>query len=87
VVSRSGKLVNVTVKVPEELREQMRKVKIDWSEYLREAIREKVREEMAKEAAERLEAVRRRAKAVPTEVLVAWQREDREQELNRRDAA
>ena len=82
-----GKLVNVTVKVPEELREQMRKVKIDWSGYLREAIREKVREKMAKEAAERLEAIRRRAKVVPTEVLVAWQREDREQELNRRDAA
>jgi ubiquinone biosynthesis protein UbiJ len=78
MVSRLGKLVNVTVKVPEELREQMRKVKTDWGEYLRETIRAKVREEMAKEAAERLEAIRRRVKAVPTEVLVAWLREERE---------
>ena len=40
-----GKLVNVSVKVPEELREMMRRVKVDWSEYLREAIRAKIREE------------------------------------------
>ena len=73
-----GKLVNVSVKVPEELRELMRRVKVDWSEYLREAIRAKIREELAKEAGEKLDEIRGRAGKVPTDVLVKWIREERE---------
>ena len=73
-----GKLVNVSVKVPEELRELMRRVKVDWSEYLREAIRAKIREELAKEACEKLDEIRGRAGKVPTNVLVKWIREERE---------
>ncbi|MGC8912102.1 MAG: hypothetical protein ACP5K8_08500 [Nitrososphaeria archaeon] len=73
-----GKLVNVSVKVPEELRELMRRVKVDWSEYLREAIRAKVRAELAREAAEKLDEIRRRVGRVPTEVLIGWLREERE---------
>jgi len=46
VVSSSGRLVNVSVKVPEELRELMRRVKVDWSEYLREVIKAKIKEEL-----------------------------------------
>ncbi|MGB9717826.1 MAG: hypothetical protein ACPL4E_05225 [Thermoproteota archaeon] len=78
MMSSSGKLVNVSVKVPEELRERMRRVKVDWSEYLREAISAKIREELAREAAEKLDEIRRRARRVPTEVLVGWLREERE---------
>jgi len=73
-----GKLVNVSVKVPEELREMMRRVKVDWSEYLREAIRAKIREELAKEASEKLDEIRGKAGDVPTDVLVKWIREERE---------
>ena len=73
-----GKLVNVSVKVPEELREMMRRVKVDWSEYLREAIRAKIREELAKEAGEKLDEIRGRTGKVPTDVLVKWIREERE---------
>ena len=73
-----GKLVNVSVKVPEELREMMRRVKVDWSEYLREAIRAKIREELAKEASEKLDEIRGREGKVPTNVLVKWIREERE---------
>ena len=72
-----GKLVNVSVKVPEELREMMRRVKVDWSEYLREAIRAKIREELAKEASEKLDEIRGKAGKVPTNVLVKWIREER----------
>ena len=73
-----GKLVNVSVKVPEELREMMRRVKVDWSEYLREAIRAKIREELAKEASEKLDEIRGKAGKVPTNVRVKWIREERE---------
>ena len=73
-----GKLVNVSVKVPEELREMMRRVKVDWSEYLREAIRAKIREELAKEASEKLDEIRGKVGKVPTNVLVKWIREERE---------
>ena len=73
-----GRLVNVSVKVPEELRELMRRVKVDWSEYLREVIKAKIREELAKEAAEKLDEIKGRTGKVPTEVLVRWLREERE---------
>jgi len=78
VVSSLGRLVNVSVKVPEELRELMRRVKVDWSEYLREVIKAKIKEELAKEAAEKLDEIKGRARKVPTEVLVRWLREERE---------
>ena len=78
MVSSLGRLVNVSVKVPEELRELMRRVKVDWSEYLREVIKAKIKEELAKEAAEKLDEIKGRAKEVPTEVLVRWLREERE---------
>ncbi|MCD6535841.1 MAG: hypothetical protein J7K49_02260 [Thaumarchaeota archaeon] len=77
-MSPLGRLVNVSVKVPEELRELMRRVKVDWSEYLREVIKAKIREELAKEAAEKLDEIKGRAGKVPTEVLVRWLREERE---------
>ena len=73
-----GRLVNVSVKVPEELRELMRRVKVDWSEYLRKVIKAKIKEELAKEAAEKLDEIKGRARNVPTEVLVRWLREERE---------
>jgi len=73
-----GRLVNVSVKVPEELRELMRCVKVDWSEYLREMIKAKIKEELAKEAAEELDKIKGRARKVPTEALVRWLREERE---------
>ena len=56
----------------------MRRVKVDWSEYLREVIKAKIKEELAKEAAEKLDEIKGRARKVPTEVLVRWLREERE---------
>ena len=70
-----GKLVNVSVKVPEELRRLMRELDVDWGEYLREAIRVKVREELAKRVSRRLDEIRSSAKRISTEVLVEWIRE------------
>ncbi|MFQ6094857.1 MAG: hypothetical protein ACE5NN_01820 [Candidatus Bathyarchaeia archaeon] len=76
-----GRLVNVSVKVPEEMRELMKKVDVNWSEYLREAIEAKIRRKIAKNAAERLDGIRKRARKVPTEEIVRWIREDRARSL------
>jgi len=76
-----GRLVNVSVKVPEEIRNLMRKVDVNWSEYLRETIETKIRVEIAKDAARRLDEIRERTGKVPTEELVRWIREDRERSL------
>lgn len=76
-----GRMVNVSVKVPEEIKELMKEVDVNWSEYLRGVIEERVRMEMAKKALRRLDEIRRRAGKVPTEVVVRWIREDRERSL------
>ncbi|MEM1727051.1 MAG: hypothetical protein QXQ80_00090 [Nitrososphaerota archaeon] len=73
-----GKLVNVSVKVPKELRDLMRKVDVNWSVYLREAIEMKVSIELSKMALNTLDEIRRRVQEIPMEELVKWIREDRE---------
>jgi len=56
----------VTVKVDEELKRMMSKVKINWSEYIREAIRRRIELEERREAARRLlEELRSGRHAVP----------------------
>jgi len=76
-----GKLVNVSVKVPEEIKRLMKKVNVNWSEYLRDAVETKIRMEMAKDAVRKLDEIRRRAGRVSTEEIVRWIREDRERSL------
>ncbi|RLE51281.1 MAG: hypothetical protein DRJ33_06215 [Candidatus Methanomethylicota archaeon] len=76
-----GKLVNISVKVPEEIRKLMKEVDVNWSEYLRGVIEAKVRMEVAKEAARKLDKIRERSGKVSTEEIVRWIREDRESGL------
>ncbi|HDO41518.1 MAG TPA: hypothetical protein ENH03_01260 [Candidatus Bathyarchaeota archaeon] len=76
-----GRLVNVSVKVPEEIRKLMKKVNVNWSEYLRGVIEDKVRLEIAKDAMTKLDEIRKRARKVSTEEIVKWLREDRERSL------
>lgn len=47
-------MYTVTVKVDEELKRKMSVVRINWSDYIREAIRQRVELEERKRAAERL---------------------------------
>ena len=47
-------LYTVTVKVDEDLKRKMGVVRINWSEYIREAIRRRIELEERREAAERL---------------------------------
>ncbi|MEM2790086.1 MAG: hypothetical protein QW702_01600 [Candidatus Bathyarchaeia archaeon] len=76
-----GKMVNVSVKVPEEIKKLMREMDVNWSEYLRRVIEDKIRVEMAKNALKKLDRIRGSAGRVPTEEVVRWIREDRERSL------
>ncbi len=57
------KYVNMTVTVPRELREKMRKIKgVNWSEVARKAFEEEVKRLERMEAAKRIDALRTRVK-------------------------
>lgn len=44
----------VTVKVDEDLKRRMKRVRVNWSAYIREAIKERISLEQRREAASRL---------------------------------
>jgi len=67
-----------TVKIPEELKKNMNRFDINWSEYVRECLQKKVDYERRKEAFEKLDEIRKHAKPVSTEEIVQWIREGRE---------
>jgi len=46
--------VSITIRVDEELKRKMREIKINWSEYIREAIRKRIELEEKRKAAEKL---------------------------------
>jgi|GEM_PF-1198435 len=77
LASHLGKLINVSVKVPEELRKLMEDVDVSWSEYLREVIEARIRAELAEKASKKLDEIRRKAGKVSTEEIMRWIREDR----------
>ena len=68
----------ITVKVPKELKEKMKKIKVNWSEYIRECVQKKIDEQKMKEASAKLDEIRIRAKPVSEEELLSWVREGRE---------
>ena len=46
--------MSITIRVDDELRKKMREIKINWSEYIRNAIRRRIELEERRKAAERL---------------------------------
>ncbi len=46
--------MSITIRVDDELRRKMKEIKINWSEYIREAIRRRIELEERKKAAEKL---------------------------------
>jgi len=46
--------MSITIRVDDELRKKMREIKINWSEYIRDAIRRRIELEERRKAAERL---------------------------------
>lgn len=68
----------ITVKVPKELKKNMKQIKINWSEYIRECVQKKIDEQKMRAASAKLDEIRKRSKPVSTEEIVSWTREDRE---------
>ena len=69
----------VTVKVDEDLRRKMSEVKINWSEYIRDAIRRRIELEEKKRAAEKLlDSLKKKRHVVPSGFINETIREMRE---------
>lgn len=68
----------ITVKIPSDLKKKMKRVKMNWSEYIRNAIQKKLEEEKKKMASTKLDEIRAKSKSVATDELVTWIREYRE---------
>ena len=68
----------VTVRVPRELKDEMKRIDINWSQYIRDSIQKKIDEQRVKDASDKLDRIRARTKPVSTEELLSWIREDRE---------
>ena len=73
-----GQTSVINVKVPEELKKEMQKVKINWSEYIRQCVQKKMDEQRMGSASDELDEIRSRARAVSEEELLSWIREGRE---------
>jgi post-segregation antitoxin (ccd killing protein) len=73
-----GQTSVINVKVPEELKRQMKQVKVNWSEYIRECVQKKIDEQEMKAASAKLDEIRTRAKPVLEEELFSWIREGRD---------
>ena len=73
-----GEETVVTVRVPRELKDEMRRIDVNWSQYIRDSIQKKIDEQRIKEASDKLDQIRARTKPVSTEELLSWIREGRE---------
>lgn len=68
----------ITIRIPRELKEKMRKYKeINWSEVIRKALEEKIRIQEKIEAVRKIDEIRRKVKPVEKGELDKWIREDR----------
>ncbi len=68
----------ITIKVPAEMKKQMKQIDVNWSQYIRECIQKKVDEQKRRAASAKLDEIRKRAKPVTEEELLSWIREGRE---------
>ena len=79
IITLGATMHTVTVKVDEELKRKMGAVRINWSQYIREAIRRRVELEERKRAAEKLlEGLKTRKHVVPKGFINKTIRETRE---------
>jgi hypothetical protein len=67
----------VTVRVPENIKKEMTKYNINWSEYLREAIRKRILDVKRREIAARMDALRAKTKGKNinlAQTVIAWRK-------------
>ncbi|MGI0047061.1 MAG: type II toxin-antitoxin system VapB family antitoxin [Nitrosotalea sp.] len=53
---------SLSVRISKEIKEQMKKIEIDWSEYIRDVIKQRIRREKRREAAHSMDEVRAKTK-------------------------
>ena len=67
----------ITVKVPQSMRREMKKIDLNWSQYIRECLQDRIDEQKKREAFEKLDEIRKRSKPVTNEEILAWIQEGR----------
>ncbi len=67
----------ITVKIPKAMKKDMKKIELNWSQYIRECLQEKIDEQKKREAFEKLDQIRKRSKETTNEEVLAWIREGR----------
>lgn len=68
----------IIVKIPKEMKEDMKQVSVNWSKYIRECVQKKINQEKMKAASDKLDEIRKRSKPVTEEELLSWIREGKE---------
>jgi hypothetical protein len=68
----------ITVKVPSEMKKNMKQINVNWSQYIRECVQRKIEEQKLKAASAKLDEIRKRTKPTSTQEIASWIREDRE---------
>jgi post-segregation antitoxin (ccd killing protein) len=68
---------SLSVRISKEIKEQMKKIEIDWSQYIRDAIRQRIRKEKRKEAAHSMDEIRAKTKHANFDAAASI-REDRD---------
>lgn len=53
---------SISVRLPEETKKKMKKLDIDWAEYIRKAVEDKIKEERRKKAAASADMIRAKTK-------------------------
>ncbi|MFG1519175.1 MAG: CopG family transcriptional regulator [Thermoplasmataceae archaeon] len=72
------KYATISAKIPEEEREEIKKLHLNPTEIIRKAVRDEIRNARNKDLMERMEKVRPAILKMETEEIVAGIREDRE---------
>jgi hypothetical protein len=67
----------ITVKIPKTMKKDMKKITLNWSQFIRECLQEKIDENKKREAFEKLDQIRKRSKPSTNEEILAWIREGR----------
>ncbi len=53
---------NLSVRISKETKEQMKKIEIDWSQYIRDTIKQKIKNEKRRQAAHSMDEIRTKTK-------------------------
>ena len=67
----------ITVKIPKTMKKEMKKIELNWSQYIRECLQHKIDEQKKREAFKNLDQIRKRSKPTTNEEILGWIREGR----------